>query len=283
MSTLDTKFYKVKVSFLNIIIFTMLLVFGVFMIMPFLFAISTSLKPDKQIWAYPIVWIPKPFILEHYKRVWELIPILRLFFNSVFVSSAITISQLLISSMAAYAFARINFFARDVFLLLILSTMMIPSYILMVPLYLIIDQFGLMNSYGALIIPSLVSAFSIFLLRQFFLSIPSDLDDAARIDGCSRLQILFKIILPLSKSALIALSIFVFMGAWNNFLWPLIVISSESMRTLPLALAYFQVSQSTEWGPLMAASVIVTLPVLVFFIFAQRQFIQGITLTGIKG
>jgi multiple sugar transport system permease protein len=278
-----TRLPKLKIEFSNIIIFVLLAAFAIIMVMPILFMISTSFKPDDQIWAFPIVWIPKPPILDHYVKVWETIPVLRFFFNSVFVSGAVTVSQILISSMAAYAFARIRFFARDTIFMLFLGTMMIPAYVLIIPLYLIIDWLGLMDTYGALIAPSMVSAFSIFLLRQFFLSIPFDLDDSARIDGCNRMQILFKIILPLSKPALAALTIFVFMGAWNNFFWPLIVTSSQDIRVLPLGLAYFQVSQSTDWGPLMAAAVFATIPILIVFMFAQKRFIQGITMTGIKG
>lgn len=257
--------------------------FGILMIMPLLFMISTSFKTDGQIWKYDIQWIPKPIIFENYIRVFTDMPFLRFFLNSVIVSGGITLGQIITGYLAAYAFARIRFVGRDKIFMLFLATMMVPSYVLIIPQYIMVDKLGLMNSYSAMILPAVVAAFSIFLLRNFMYSIPMELDEAAMIDGCNRLQILIKIIVPLTKPALSAMVIFVFMNAWNNFLWPLLVTSNETMRTVPLALSYFQTSNDAEYGPLMAAALVASLPILAVFMLAQNKFIEGMTMSGVKG
>jgi multiple sugar transport system permease protein len=252
-------------------------------IIPLLFMLSTAFKPERIIWKYPIVWLPNPFTLENYSEVFRYMNVGRLFFNSVFVASITTVVQAVVASLAAFAFARIRFAGREVIFMAFLATMMIPQYVLLIPLYIIISKFNLMNTYAALILPSLISAFSIFLLRQFFRSIPMDLDESARIDGCNRLQILYRIILPLSQPALVSVSIFVFMNSWNNFLWPLLVTSDQNLRLLPLGLSYFQVANSTKYGPLMAAAALASAPLIVVFLIAQKRFIEGLALSGIKG
>jgi multiple sugar transport system permease protein len=245
--------------------------------------ISTAFKPEGIIWKYPIVWLPDPFTLENFNDVFRYMNVGRLFFNSVFVAAVTTVIQAIVASLAAFAFARIRFAGREAIFMGFLATMMIPQYVLLIPLYIIISRFNLMNTYAALILPSLISAFSIFLLRQFFRSIPIDLDESARIDGCNRLQILYKIILPLSQPALVSVSIFVFMNSWNNFLWPLLVTSDQNLRLLPLGLSYFQVANSTRYGPLMAAASLASAPLIFIFLIAQKRFIEGLALTGIKG
>lgn len=257
--------------------------FGILMIMPLLFMLSTSFKTDGQIWKYDIQWIPDPIIIDNYIQVFTKMPFLRFFYNSVVVSGGITIAQIVTGYLAAYAFARIKFTGRDQIFMLFLATMMIPSYVLIIPQYVMIDKFSLMNTYTSMILPYAVSAFSIFLLRNFMYSIPIELDEAAMIDGCNRLQILYKIIIPLTKPALSAMIIFVFMNAWNNLLWPLLVTSSEEMRTIPLALSYFQAGYDTDYGPLMAAALIASLPILIVFMFCQNKFIEGMTIGGVKG
>ena len=259
------------------------LAFGVLMITPLLFMISTSFKTEGQIWKYDIQWIPDPIILENYVRVFTDMPFIRFFVNSLIVAGGITLGQIITGYLAAYAFARIRFTGRDKIFMIFLATMMIPSYVLIIPQYIMTDKLGLMNTYAAMILPSVVAAFSIFLLRNFMYSIPMELDEAAMIDGCNRLQILIKIIVPLTKPALSAMVIFVFMNAWNNFLWPLLVTSSESMRTIPLALSYFQTSNDAEYGPLMAAALVASFPILIVFMLAQNKFIEGMTMRGVKG
>jgi multiple sugar transport system permease protein len=261
-----------------------IIVFWAFIsVIPLLFMLSTAFKQEGLIWKYPIVWFPKPVSFENFSNVFRYINVGRLFFNSLFVASVTTVIQAIVASLAAFAFARIRFAGRDAIFLGFLATMMIPQYVLLIPLYIIISKLNLMNTYAALILPSLISAFSIFLLRQFFRSVPMDLDESARIDGCNRLQILYKIILPLSQPALLSVSIFVFMNSWNNFLWPLLVTSDKDLRLLPLGLSYFQVANATAYGPLMAAASLASAPLIVIFLIAQKRFIEGLALTGIKG
>lgn len=276
--------YSFRKSRIGDLIWSIILWIGaIFMVIPLLWMLSTSFKTNGQIFTYHVQWIPHPFIFGNYQQAWTEIPMIRFFLNSVIVACSTTVLQILVCALAAYGFARIRFVGREPIFMLFLGTMMIPKYILIIPLYLIMGQLNLINTYGGLILPGIVSAFSIFLLRQFFLNIPIDLDEAAIIDGCNKLQILFRIYFPLSVPALSALTILAFMGAWNDFFWPLIVTSTDSMRTLQLGLAYFQNSYTTQWGPLMAAATIATIPVLVVFFLAQKRFIQGITQTGIKG
>lgn len=204
------------------------------------------------------------------------------YLNSVFVSLAITFGTLLTSSLAAYAFARLRFPARDWLFVGYLATLMVPAIVVIVPLYALVRQMGLYNTYWALILPGMFSAYYTFMLRQFFLTIPRDLEDAALIDGAGRLSIYWRIILPLSKPALAALAIFAFLHSWNDFLWPLIVIDDDALKTLPVGLATFEGQYGTEWSLLMAASVVVMIPVLIVFVVGQRYFIRGILLSGLK-
>ena len=257
--------------------------FGFLMIAPVLFMVSTSFKEESQIWKYDIQWRPKPFIIQNYIRVFTDMPFVRFFVNSCIVAGGVTLGQIATGYLAAYAFARIRFTGRDKIFMVFLATMMIPGYVLIIPQYIMIDKLGLMNTFAAMILPSMVTAFSIFLLRNFMYSIPLELDEAAMMDGANRLQILLRIIVPLTKPALSAMVIFVFMNAWNNFLWPLLVTSNERMRTIPLALSYFQSSNSAEYGPLMAAALVASAPILIVFLFAQNKFIEGMTMSGVKG
>ena len=274
---------KVKKEIFKLIRTVLAVGFGILMIMPLLFMVSTSFKTESQIWMYDIQWIPDPIILQNYIRVFTDMPFVRFFVNSVIVAGGVTLGQVVTGYLAAYAFARIRFWGRDKIFMIFLATMMIPSYVLIIPQYIMVDKLKLMNTYPAMILPSVVAAFSIFLLRNFMYSIPLELDEAAMIDGCSRLQILLRIIVPLTKPALSAMVIFVFMNAWNNLLWPLLVTSSETMRTIPLALSYFQTSNNAEYGPLMAAALVASLPILAVFMLAQNKFIEGMTMSGVKG
>jgi multiple sugar transport system permease protein len=274
-------FKKITIGHLPGMVF--IVFWAVVSLVPILFMLSTAIKPEGLIWKYPIVWLPLPPTLVHFNSVFRYVDMGRLFFNSIFVATVTTVIQANVASLAAFAFSRIRFTGRNVIFLGFLATMMIPQSVLIIPLYIIIDKLGLMNTYAALILPSLISAFSIFLLRQFFMSIPIDLDESARIDGCNRLQILYRIILPLSTPALVSVSIFVFMNSWNSFLWPLIITTDKNLRLLPLGLSYFQVANATAYGPLMAAAGLASLPLVIVFLFAQRRFIEGLTLTGMKG
>jgi multiple sugar transport system permease protein len=202
--------------------------------------------------------------------------------NSLFVAVTVTIGQLITCSMAAFAFARLHFWGRDTLFFVFLGTMMIPYNVTMIPSFMMLYWLGWIDSYQALIVPGLASAFGTFLLRQFFLTIPRELEEAAYIDGATKSQVLRKVIIPLSKPALATLAIFTFMGVFNDFIWALIVLNSESLRTVQLGLSIFRDRYLTQWDLLMAGSVTAVLPILIVFFFAQKYFIQGITLSGIK-
>jgi multiple sugar transport system permease protein len=210
-------------------------------------------------------------------------PFGRFFINNVIVAGIVVAGQLLFCSMAAYAFARLHFRHRDRIFGLYLGTMMIPAIVTIIPAFLIINTFGWMNTYMALFAPTISSVWGIFLLRQFFQTIPRDLEDAARVDGASEFTIFWKVILPLSKPALATLAIFAFMSTWKDFLWPLIVTNRTDMRTVEIGIANFSNMYATDWPHQMAAAVIVMLPIIIFFFIAQRYFVRGITFTGMKG
>lgn len=265
----------------NALLSVVMLLFGILMVIPIVWMISTSFKPLRQVWEAN--WIPVPPTLANYEKVFSRIPVMRFIGNSAIVAVCTTFFQLLIGTMAAYAFARIRFAGRNVIFVIFLGTMMIPAYILIIPLYLIIYRMGLVNTYSALILPKMVSVFGIYMLRSFFGSLPKELDESAFIDGASRWRVLFSIFVPLAKPAYAALIIFLFMNAWNDFMWPLIVTSEESMRTMQLGIAYFKDSNTTDYGATMAASFLCSIPIMVVFVFANKQFVQGITMTGIKG
>lgn len=262
---------------------SLLILGALVMVIPFIWMVSTSLKMPGKVFAYPPEWIPKPVVWQNYITIFREIDFFRYFFNTAFTTLCIVFGQLLTSSLGAYAFARIDFPGRDKLFLLYLGTMMIPGQVTMIPVFIMIRWLGWLDTYWALIIPSWFTAWGTFLLRQFFMTIPKELEDAADIDGCTPLGKYFQIIIPLSKPALATLGVFAFMGGWNNFMGPLIYTSSERMRTLTVALASFQGIYRTDWTLLMAGSVVTLLPMLLIFIFGQKYFIEGIALTGLKG
>ncbi|WP_339147944.1 MULTISPECIES: carbohydrate ABC transporter permease [unclassified Sutcliffiella] len=265
--------------------FLFLSVAALFWIIPFLWVISTSLKPESQAISWPIRWIPDTITFKNFTDVFARndVPILRWFWNSFFIATIHTGLMLLFNSMSAYAFARLKFKGRDLLFWALMGTMMIPPVMNLVPLYGLVSSLGWTNNYAAMIFPGLASVFGIFLLRQFFIGIPMELEEAARIDGASSFTIYWKIILPLAKPALIVLALFTFMGNWNDYLWPLIVTSSAEMRTLPVGLAIMQGQFNIQFAKLMAATIFSALPVIILFIFAQRFLVKGIALSGIKG
>jgi multiple sugar transport system permease protein len=250
---------------------------------PFAWMVLTSFKPLGEILTAPPTWWPEDFTFSNYQDAFSAAPFGRFYANSLFVAVAVTVGQLITCSLAAYAFARMQFKGRDILFYLFLGTMMVPAHVTMIPSFMILHWLGWIDTYAALIVPGLASAFGTFLLRQFFLTIPKELEEAAFIDGCSRFGVLWRIILPLSKPALATLAIFTFMAVFNDFIWALIVLNTQEMYTVQLGLAIFRDRYSVEWGSLMAGSVVATLPILVVFFFAQKYFIQGITLSGLKG
>jgi multiple sugar transport system permease protein len=264
--------------------YAILAVGAIAMIMPFVWMVSTSFKEPGGIFTYPPRWIPDRFAFRNYLDAWRAVPFGRYFFNSVFVASAVTLGQLITCSLAAYAFARLDFPGKSLLFVLFLSTMMIPLQLTIIPSFLIFRELRWLDTYYALIVPFTVSAFGTFLLRQTFMTIPQELEDAAKLDGCSRLGFLWRIVLPLSRPALASLALFTFMGTWNDYLWPLIMTNSREMRTLQIGLR-FLVSQEggSRWGMFMAAAVMVSLPIIVFYLLVQKQFVEGIALTGLRG
>lgn len=249
---------------------------------PFVWMILTSLKDMSEIFVYPPQWLPDEWKFDNYRKAFEAAPFGRYYFNSIFVAVTVTVGQLITCSMAAFAFARLHFKGRNILFYLFLGTMMIPYNVTMIPSFLVLYWLGWIDTYYALIVPGLASAFGTFLLRQFFITIPKELEEAAYIDGATKLQVLRRIIVPLAKPALATLAVFTFMGVFNDFIWALIVLNSEDMQTVQLGLAIFRDRYLTQWDLLMAGSVTAVLPILIVFFFAQKYFIQGITLSGLK-
>lgn len=256
---------------------------GIFMVIPFAWMASTAFKSGGSAFEYPPTWIPQPFTLENFKEVWTVVNFSRYFANSLFVAVAITLGEVLTSALAAYAFARLRFPGRDTIFLLYLATLMIPGQVTIIPNFILMRYLGWINTYQGLIIPAAFTAFGTFLLRQYFLSIPRELEEAARVDGASYFEVWWRIIMPLSMPAVATLAVFSFMGAWNSFLWPFIMVSTSNMRTLTVALRSLQSEYGTEWGMMMAGSLIAMLPMLVIFLFAQRYFVRGIAMSGFGG
>lgn len=272
-----------KINIFKKIFFYLILSIGAFvMIFPFLWMISTSLKTDGATMVIPPQLIPEDISLDNYKKVAEVFPIGKFFFNSMLVAVVSTFGQLATASMAAYAFARLSFKGRDILFLLYLATLMVPSQVTMIPQFILVSNFGWLDTYQGLIVPGIFTAFGTFLLRQHFLTIPKSLEEAAFMDGASHFRVFWQVILPLSKSALATLGIFSFMQSWNNFLWPLIIINDKNMMTLPLGLSNLQGRWTTDWNLVMAGVVISVIPIIIVYIFAQKHFVKGITLSGLK-
>ncbi|MSR77817.1 MAG: carbohydrate ABC transporter permease [Candidatus Omnitrophica bacterium] len=257
------------------------------MLAPFLWMVTTSLKNPGEVSAFTESswrdWIPVSFVWKNYARVFQAVPFLRFYFNSIFVTVCTTVGQVATSAMAAYAFARLQFPGRDKIFFGYLATMMVPGAVTMIPVFILLRYLGWVDTYKAMIFPGIFSAYGTFMLRQFFLTMPRELEDAAKIDGCSYFGIFWKIILPLSKPALATLTTFTFMGSWMNFMWPLIVINTHEKFTLPVGLSYFQDMYTTNYTLLMAGSMMMILPILIVFMFNQRFFVEGIKLAGLKG
>jgi multiple sugar transport system permease protein len=267
----------------RILVYTLLVTAAATMLLPLLWMASTALKTPGDVFAYPPRWIPEVLQWSNFVDAWNAAPFRRFYLNSLFVACCVSTGQVCTSALAAYAFARLEFPGRDKLFLGYLATLMIPQSVTMIPVFILIRSLGWVNTYQALIVPLMFSAYGTFLLRQFFMGIPRDLEEAARMDGCGYVRTFVSIILPLSKPALATLSIFTFTGNWSLLMWPLIVTYSDDMRTLPVGLMVFRGGYTTEWHLLMAASLFVMLPVIIVFVFAQRHFVEGIKMTGFGG
>lgn len=256
---------------------------GFTMLLPFVWMVSASLKNNEEVFAWPPTFIPKTWVWSNYPRAWQVAEIGRYFQNSIIVAVAVTAFSVFFNALAGFAFAKFRFRGRDAVFMGILATMMLPGQVTLIVAYLLIARLGYTNTYQALIVPGLAGAFGIFYMRQAMKSVPDELIDAARVDGFTDFEIFYHVALPLIKPAVSALSIFTFMGSWNAFFWPLIVIDDKSLYTLPLAvnsLASQQVVQS--WPLLMAATTMIVLPIIFVFLLFQRQFVRGVAMTGLK-
>lgn len=261
----------------------LLLIFGILMAIPFVWMLLSSFKPLDEIFRVPPLLFPISWTDENYAAALEGANFAQGFANSVIVAGAVTLVSLLTCSMAAYAFARLRFPGREVVFMIFLATMMVPQQLTIIPLYVIMGSLRLVDTLWALILPAaLFNAFGVFLLRQYVRSIPLELEEAAAIDGAGRIRIFATIILPLLRTPLVALGIFVFLGQWNSFFYPLIFLNTESNFTLPLLVNQFKGAYSSDWGALMAAVTIAAVPLLIVFILAQRQIVEGIALSGSK-
>ncbi len=268
----------------QIVVYALLLAGSVLFILPFMWMIATSLKQSQDVFSYPPSFLPTSFEWRNYIAGWTILPFTRFLFNTVIVTGANVVGNLISCSLVAFGFARLRARGRNLLFLLLLATLMIPREVTIVPRFLLFSQIGLVNTLWPLILPAWFGyPFFIFLLRQFFMSIPHELDDAARIDGASTLRIFTSVILPLSQPALATVAIFAFIGNWSNLLDPLIYIRSQELYTLALGLNLFRGVNFTQFNLLMAVSIIQLLPVLIIFFLAQRLFVQGVTLTGMGG
>ncbi len=269
--------------------YVLLAVVIIFALAPIVWMLSTSFKPESQITTLNIEWIPRTFTMENYDAVFERFAILRWTLNSVIVSVAATLLVLLLDSLAGYALARMEFAGRNLLFSIILSMLFVPLQITVVPLFLMFSKVNLTDTYLALILPVGANVTGVFLMRQFFLNIPYELEDAARVDGASDLRIWWSVVMPLARPALTAVAIITFLSTWNSFFWPLIATRTDAARTLPVGIAQFMSlrpgqSQSAQaYGRSMAGAVLAALPPILFFFALQRYFIQGISMSGLKG
>jgi putative chitobiose transport system permease protein len=271
-------------TFQRILLYALLLCVGAILLAPFSWLLSTALKAESaDLFAHPPQWIPDPIVWGNFVKAWDILPFGLYIFNTFFIAITTVLLNLLLCSLTAYALARMRFAGRQAILYIVLATTMIPFQVLLIPLFIVTLKLGLVDSYAGVILPVAVNAFGIFLLRQAFTTIPKDLEDAARIDGCSDWQIYARIMLPLIKPALATLAAFTFVAQWNDFLWPLVILKSREYYTLQLGLASLQGVFGVNWRYISAAAVISLVPTIIFFLFTQRFFTRGLTSGAVKG
>jgi multiple sugar transport system permease protein len=258
------------------------LVISAAMLLPLIWMVLTSIKPEAEIVQFPPRLFPTHVTFQHYVDVWRRIPFARLYVNTIIFAGGVTILSLIFDSMTAYALARLNFRGRNVVFLFVLVMLMMPFQVTLIPLYDLLAKLGWTDTLHGLIVPRATNAFGIFFLRQFFLSLPRDLEEAARVDGAGEFRIYRQIVLPLAGPALVTLALFHFMYNWNDLLWPLLINQAPERQTLPSGLAQFMGQHVVEYGLLMAASVLALMPVVIFFLMIQRRFVEGVATTGIK-
>jgi multiple sugar transport system permease protein len=276
---LPTPAKRMRPSWWHLVLAPVAVVFAI----PFVQMFLTSVTPAADINRFPRPFFPTAISFDGYAKLFATSDILLWLGNTAIVSTVAIVSHIVLCSLAGYGFARLTFRGRNFGFVAIVATIMIPTQLLMIPTYIVFSRIGLIDSLGAAIVPWLASAFGIFLMRQFFISLPAELEEAALIDGCTRLQVFFRIILPLARPALATLAIFTLLGSWNDLVWPLIAINDDRAFTLQLGITSFQGARRTEWPLLMAGNVVATLPLILFFLFAQKQFIATMSFSGLKG
>ncbi|MFB9279292.1 carbohydrate ABC transporter permease [Cohnella cellulosilytica] len=270
------------VDFGRWIILLLLILLAAATVFPFLWMASTSVKPMGEVLGSPERLLPITYDFSTYSKIWSEVPFARYFVNSLVFACSVVAISLFLNSMAGYAFARLQFKGRNLLFVLILCTMMIPFQVTMTPLFLIIYKLGMIDTYQGLIIPRAADAFGIFMMRQFFLTLPRDLEESGRIDGASEFRIFFKIMLPLCKPAFVTLGVFTFMGNWNDLLYPLLMTNSEQFRPIQAAIALFAGKYGTDYSFVLTGLLIASVPTILAYLFAQRFFVSGIAMTGIK-
>ncbi|AGF57999.1 sn-glycerol 3-phosphate transport system permease protein [Clostridium saccharoperbutylacetonicum] len=273
---MENKARKYVLLILNIII-------GIIIIAPILYGFNISLMSSDEIFSYPPKLLPSGINLDNYRQVIETVPILGFIFNSVFVSLMVTIGQIITSCLAAYAFSYFDFKGKNLLFILSLSTLMIPSESTIIANYLTIAKLGWTDSYSGLIVPFLVSAMGIFLIRQFYLTVPKELKEASTIDGCSNLRFFIRVLLPMSKPVIASLGVYTFLNTWNQYMWPLLVTNAPEMRTVQIGISMLQFAESQNIGVVFAGVIMIILPSIVIFIIGQKQLVEGITSGAVKG
>ena len=266
-------------------IYALLTVVALLILLPLIWLLSTSLKPARDLFSNTIEWIPKTVTFDNYTKLFaqQQTPVGRWFLNSLAIASLMTVLVLAVDSLAAYAYARMQFPGRNLLFGIMLLTLFLPGFMFIIPNFLTVNFLGLINNWGAVILPGLAGVFGVFFLRQFFEGIPRELEEAAEIDGANRFQIFYRIVLPLSRPALATLGIITFLASWNDFLWPLLVLSDRDIQTLPPGLRTLQSAYTSDYGLIMAGAVVVAIPVLILYMILQRYIVQSVASTGLKG
>ncbi|MDO5407291.1 MAG: carbohydrate ABC transporter permease [Eubacteriales bacterium] len=277
------KIQNTKTRTLRVILYAVLIALALVMLVPFVWMLSASFKLDKDVFIFPIQWIPENPRWQNYVDIWRKIPLSRFVLNTVKLTLIVTFLQLLTSSFAAYAFAKLNFKGKNTLFLAYIGTIAVPWQVYMVPQFMMMRSMGLADTHLAIICLQAFSAFGVFMMKQFYEGIPTELCEAARIDGMTEYQIWYRIMLPLSKPSLSTLTIFTFVNTWNDFLGPLIYLTTESKKTLQLGLRMFISQFGSEYGLIMAASVLSLIPVLIVFLSLQKYFVEGVAASGVKG
>ncbi|WP_418785357.1 carbohydrate ABC transporter permease [Hominenteromicrobium sp.] len=267
----------------RVLLYIVLILIAVIMVVPFLWMLSTSLKTQYDAVKIPPVWIPDPPQWENYVKLFTEQPMFQFMLNTIKIVFFVVLGQLFFSSLAAYSFARISFKGRNVVFFFYIATLMVPGQVTMIPTYLMFAKAGLTDNHLALILPAFFSAFGVFLLRQFFMSLPRELEEAAEIDGCNPFMTYWRIMLPLVVPAMLALGVFTLMNTWNDYMGPLIYLSSPEKYTMTLGIAYFKGVYTTQWNLVMAGSIVSVVPILIAYLCAQKYFIEGIAFSGVKG